>query len=65
MVIHLKCVRPVTALLSGEKSGSGSGMKSVGAAMHVDLVGHRFVSKILRHNLEAEELAGHPQKSLP
>jgi hypothetical protein len=40
-------------------------MKSVGAAMHVDLVGHRFVSKILRHNLEAEELAGHPQKSLP
>jgi hypothetical protein len=65
MVTRPRCVRRAIALLSGEKSGSGSGMKSVGAAMHVDLVGHRFVSKILRHNLEAEELAGHPQKSLP
>jgi hypothetical protein len=65
MVTRPRCVRRATALLSGEKSGSGYGMKSVGAAMHVDLVGHRFVSKILRHNLEAEELAGHPQKSLP
>jgi hypothetical protein len=65
MVTRPRCVRRATALLSGAKSGSGSGMKSVGAAMHVDLVGRRFVSKILRHNLEAEELAGHPQKSLP
>lgn len=65
MVTHPRCVRRATALLSGEKSGNGSGMKSGGAAMHVDLMGHWFVSKILRHNLEAEELASHPQKSLP
>ena len=65
MVIHPSRALHAIVLLSGVKSGSGSGMKSGGAAMHVDLADHRFVSKILRHNLEAEELAGHPQKSLP
>ncbi len=54
MVTRPRCVRRATALLSGVKSGSGSGMKSVGVAMRVDLAGHRLVSKIVMHNLEAE-----------
>lgn len=54
MVTRPRCALRATALSSGEKSGSGSGMTFGGAAMRVDRAGLSRFSKMPQRNLEVE-----------